>query len=287
MTYLARLGEELARVGIGGRLRDRILAEAADHLAEGEVARFGDSAELARLFADELATARTRRAAFAGFAALAAAGTGFAAAWLLTTPAGGWPDIFSAEWAPLGAFAAFGMLLCPQAALVAGSLALLQAVRRRGARLPAAELELLLRRTRVALGFGLLTLGAIALYAIEFRAQLASWYSLWVPVGAGVLAAPLAAASLLAQRAAVVRSSVPGGAGGVFDDLPVKLPRRPWLLCALAAVVVGVLALVAGGGDEGPRNAVLEIVLLVACFVALGRGWASADSIGGSADDRP
>jgi hypothetical protein len=42
MTYLDRLGRELSAVGIHGRLRDRILAEAADHLTDGEVERFGE-----------------------------------------------------------------------------------------------------------------------------------------------------------------------------------------------------------------------------------------------------
>ena len=34
--YIGRLGKELAAVGIRGGARARILAEAADHLAEGE-----------------------------------------------------------------------------------------------------------------------------------------------------------------------------------------------------------------------------------------------------------
>ena len=63
--YIGRLGKELAAVGIRGRARGRILAEAADHLAEGEEDRFGDPRELAQLFADELATQATTRAAFA------------------------------------------------------------------------------------------------------------------------------------------------------------------------------------------------------------------------------
>src|SRR4029453_7346963 len=69
MTYLDRLGRKLTCVGIHGRLRDRILAEAADHLADGEAGRFGDPGALAREFADELATARGPRAALASLAA--------------------------------------------------------------------------------------------------------------------------------------------------------------------------------------------------------------------------
>ena len=72
--YLARLGMHLALVGIPPRTRDRILAEAADHLVDGEVEDFGDPQAIAQQFADELATAQGRRAAFRGFGALAAAG---------------------------------------------------------------------------------------------------------------------------------------------------------------------------------------------------------------------
>ena len=83
---LDELDRELGRVGIGGRRRARILAEAADHLAEGDPERFGDPREIAQTFADELATAGVTRSAFRAFAALAAAGLGFAAAWLLVVP---------------------------------------------------------------------------------------------------------------------------------------------------------------------------------------------------------
>ena len=36
MTYLDELGRELSPVGIQGRLRNRILAEAADRLADSD-----------------------------------------------------------------------------------------------------------------------------------------------------------------------------------------------------------------------------------------------------------
>jgi hypothetical protein len=60
---IAELGRELAAVGIRGRERDRILAEFADHLACDPDAVLGDPRELARQFADDLATDTTRRAA--------------------------------------------------------------------------------------------------------------------------------------------------------------------------------------------------------------------------------
>jgi hypothetical protein len=224
-------------------------------------------------YLDELATVRSRRATIAALAALAGAAAVFSAAWLLTAAAGGWGDIFSAEWVPLGVTAALGMLVFPQISFAAGLLALLRVVRRRHERrLPAAELGLLLRRTRVALAFGALTLASVAVYAYEFRADFASWYVLAVAPAAAALTIPLAAAALLTRRAAAVKSSVPGAAGDVFDDLPLELPRRPWLLLGATAGAAAFAVLVAGGvTNEGPRNAVAEVVFVVAGFLAFGR----------------
>ena len=131
VTYLEQLSAELAAVGIRGRLRARIVAEARDHLAEGDEERFGDPADLARQFADGLALDRSRRAAFVAFGALAAAGAGFAAMWLAV--ASGPQDIAAGRWAPLGVAAALGTIVFPQVAFAAGVLALLRALRLRGA----------------------------------------------------------------------------------------------------------------------------------------------------------
>jgi hypothetical protein len=204
---------------------------------------------------------------------LAGAAAVFVAAWLLTAVAGGWGDIFSAEWAPLGVAAALGMLVCPQVSFTAGLLVAPRVGRRRHERrLPGAEVALLLRRTRVALAFGALSLASVGVYAFEFRAGFSSWYVLSVVPAAAALTLPLAAAALLTRRAAAVKSSVPGDAGDVFDDLPVELPRRPWLLLAATAGAAALAGLVAGGfTNEGPRNAVAELVLVVAGFLAFGK----------------
>jgi hypothetical protein len=268
MSYLDELGKELARVGIRGRNRSRILAEAADHLAEGEESEFGNPRELAQLFADELATKATTRAAYVAFGTLGVAGAGYATTWL-AVPAHGWPDIFSAEIVPLGVLAALVMLIGPQVAFAAGLLALLRAWRlRRERAAPAAELALLARRTRLALGSGGATMVALAVYALDYRAHLHSWFVVGVAVGASLLTLPLAAAAVGTVRAAAVRSGVPGTAGDVFDDLPFRLPRHPWRLCLAVAALT---ALAASPGSEGDRNAVVEAVLVVVCFAAFGR----------------
>src|SRR5262249_3595200 len=154
MTYLDELAAELSRVGIRGRAQARILAETADHLAEGDEAQFGDPRELAQLFADELATQATTRAAFLSFAALGAAGAAFALGWVVMI-VGGSADITSAAFLPAGLVAAFALIACPQISFAAGLLALLRARRLGNIRAaPAAELALLARRTNTALAFG-------------------------------------------------------------------------------------------------------------------------------------
>jgi hypothetical protein len=57
----------------------------------------------------------------------------------------------------------------------------------------------------------------------------------------------------------------------MFDDLPVELPHRPWLICGALAACLALALLVAGGLDEGPRNAVAETLLVLGGFAVLGR----------------
>ncbi len=269
---LGDLDRELGRVGIRGRRRARILAEAADHLAEGDPECFGDPREIAQTFADELATAGVTRSAFRAFAALAAAGIGFAAAWLLVVPAGGWTDLTAAPEVPLAVAAGVGMLVCSQVSLAAGLLAGLQALRiRRRRAAPAAEVALLLRRTVAALAFGAAATLSISLFALESRGQLAGWYVLGAGIGGVVLTVPLAFVAATIVPLARLRPAVPGAAGDVFDDLPVRLPRRPWLLCLGLAALAAFVTLGAADSAEGARNAVVEATLVVAGFAALGR----------------
>jgi hypothetical protein len=265
------LGKELDAVGIRGRARARILAEAADHLAEGEEEHFGDPRELAQLFADELATQATTRAAFGAFAALGLAGAGFAAGWILLI-LNGTADITAASFLPLGLVAAFALIACPQISFAAGLLALLRAERLRKLRAaPAAELALLARRTNTALAFGAASMVAFAVYALDYHAAFAHWQVLAGATAPVLLTVPVGVAALASRGAATVRSSVAGPAGDMFDDLPLRLPRRPWLLCFFLAGLLGVVLFLAGGLDEGPRNAVAESVLVLGSFAALGR----------------
>jgi hypothetical protein len=172
--------------------------------------------------------------------------------------------------------AALGMLVCSQIAFAAGLLAVLRAFRLRHARVaPAAEIAVLQRRTVAALAFGAGAMLSQALFAAEFRAELASWYALGVGIGSAALTAPLLLVAFRVAHVTRLRPAVPGPAGDMFDDLPgglaLGLRGHPWIFCLALAALVAVAVLVAGGVDEGPRNAVAEAILVFGCFAALGR----------------
>src|SRR5262249_51354750 len=130
-------------------------------------------AEIANEFAAELGSAASRRAAVFAFAALALAGVVYAATFVSLASAG--PPTETLEPA-LGALALATMIVAPQVAFVAGSLALARALRRPGRSLPTAELTVVRRRTLTALASGGLTMAALALYAHEFAPSLAGWW---------------------------------------------------------------------------------------------------------------
>jgi hypothetical protein len=275
--YLEGLAAELAKVGISGTRRRRILAEVEDHLGEsGDPRGFGEPAAIAAQFADELATAGARRLGFGVVAALAPAALAYAVLFSLTRPG---PDVTAARWLPLGLAAAVAMVLAPQVALAAGLLSAAQAWRvREQANAPAAGIALLRRRVLVALGAGAVAIVAIAFYAYEYEAGLPGWSTTFAFAAAAVAAVPVGGFAVALARTARLRPQTAGPAGDVFDDLaplidrvPVRLRGRPWRLCLLVAAAIAAAALVAGGPDEGPRNAFAEFVAVCAGFAAFGR----------------
>jgi hypothetical protein len=264
-------------VGIRGSLRRRILAETADHLREsGDAAGFGEPNVIAARFADELATNGARRAAFTSFVALAPAGIAYAVLFGLITT---WPDIASARLLPLAIGAALAMVLAPQVAFAAGLLTVAQAWRLRSeTRAPAAEIAVLRRRVAVALGSGAAAFAGIAVYASEYSSGLPAWWATTAFVVSGTALVSIGGAAVALARAARVRPQAAGPAGDVFDDvapiadrIPLNLRGRPWRFCLLVAAAVAAAALIGGGPDEGPRNAVAEFVAVCAAFAVLGR----------------
>jgi len=225
-------------------------------------------------FADELATSGARRLGLTVVAALAPAALVYAVLFSVSRPG---PDITSARTLPIGIAAALAMVLAPQVAFAAGLLSAARAWHTDSAS-TAASIRVLRRRIAVALGSGTVAIFAIALYAYEYGAGLPGWQQTFVFVAAGAAVVPVAALSVALARTSRVRPQTSGLAGDVFDDLaplidllPLRLRGHPWRLCLLFAGAIAAALLVAGGPDEGPRNAVLEFAAVCAGFAVFGR----------------
>jgi hypothetical protein len=273
VSYVDQLSRELTRHGIHGATRRRILEEIGDHLRSEPDAeeRFGSPAEIANEFAAELGSHASRRAAFVAFAALAFAGAVYAAAFVSQALASSPSETLAPA---LGALALAAMVVAPQVAFVAGALALVRALRRRGRGMPTAELTVMRRRTLVALASGGVTMGALELYAYEFAPSLAGWWTTATYASATAAGLVLLAASVPAARAARFRPEVAGSAGDVFDDLGFGR-GDPWRLACWVAVAVGAAVSLAGiaQGDplDGFVRGIFEAAACLAGFAALGR----------------
>ena len=275
MTYLDNLSRELVAHGIRGQTRRRILLEVDDHLRSDSEAedRLGSSREVANSFAAELGAQATRRAAVSAFAALGVAGAVYAATFASLSFAS--PPSETLDPA-LGALALAAMIVAPQISFVAGVLALVRALRRRGVRVvPTPELIVIRRRTGVALFFGLVTIGALALYAHEFRSALAGWWLTLTFTSTACASILLALAALPTLTATRVRPQVAGEAGDVFADVGLAFGGDPWRFACVVAVGVGSLVWLAGlvQGDpiDGFIRGVFEGLACLGGFAVLGR----------------
>jgi len=163
---------------------------------------------------------------------------------------------------------ALGVVLFPQVAFVAGGLAFLRALRRRGNGATDEELAVIRVRAAIALAAGALTALSMAVWIVEYRQP--AW----------LLTAPLLAASLLtAALIAVAHAAEPRAPSGgapddVFDDLGFRM--ESWHFAMLCAVAVGVLGFAGGWIVEGdPGSGIVrggfEGVAVLACYAVLGR----------------
>jgi hypothetical protein len=271
--YLEALDLELVDVGISGRLRRRILAEAEDHLRsdDGALERFGTPEEVANSFAAELGARTSRRAAVGAFAALGVAGAVYALSFVGAAFAGQpAPD----TWPRLAQLALVAVILAPQVSFVAGSLALVRVLRRREVVLPSAELRVINRRTGVALVFGIVTTLALAVLALELRNDSAGWWVALTLVGVAIATPLLVLAALPAAVAARLKPRVAGESGDLFDDLGF-VRMEPWRFAAVVAVGLGLVVFLAAAaqGDpfDGALNGTAEAIAVLAGFAALGR----------------
>ncbi|MFZ0042812.1 MAG: hypothetical protein WAK93_15990 [Solirubrobacteraceae bacterium] len=283
MTWLDGLGDELRARGVPPTERQRIVLELRDHIEcePGCEQRLGDPRALAGTFADELATSRARGSALWAFGALALAAVCLIVSQTALGAAGGYPGFTRGISLVLFVPAFFGLLVASQVALVAGCLALVRAARRQHElSLPAAEIELLERRTRIALLAGLATIAGLALYLIDFVRLLPGWYVALV-AGLGLVAATaMSVAYRRLTRAQTIVSERPGEAGDVYDDLPILdwrwLRQRPWLLGVIGSLVVCLVTIGVGTNAErslieGVERGVAEGLFAAIGFVFLGR----------------
>jgi hypothetical protein len=263
------LGRELAAVGIRGRQRERILAELTDHLACDPDARLGEPRDLARQFADELATDAARRTAFATFVALAvvAAAVGLAQQTLPTVP-----DITGGRSTFLVAVATLMMILGAQIAFAAGCLAALRAVRVEGPH----DVPLIRRRSAVALAAGASTALGSALYAVNFHAVVPGWWFALALAGAGAAALPLALSTAAYVRGAGVQVSADAPRGLTADLGPLAQPAL------IGATATSAMFLATAFAERsvaaGAIRAAFEGAVFAACFFALRRLLALRES---------
>ena len=271
--YLEALDLELADVGIPSRLRRRILLESEDHLRsdDGALDRFGTPAEVANAFAAELGARASRRAAVGAFLALGVAGAVFAVSFVGASFAGHPPPD---TWPLLALLALAAVILAPQVSFVAGSLALVRVLRRREPVLPRAELKVINRRTGVALVFGIVTMVALGVLALELRNDSAGWWVTLTLIGVAIATPLLVLAALPTAVAARLRPRVAGDPGDLFDDLGFGR-TGPWRFAGSVALAMGLVVFLAAAvqGDpfDGAVNGTAEALACLAGFAALSR----------------
>ncbi|HET7047166.1 MAG TPA: hypothetical protein VFI54_02765 [Solirubrobacteraceae bacterium] len=288
--FLERLDHELASRRVRRSLRRRIALEYADHLAcdPDAEARLGDPAELAGAFAAELAADDARRVARNAFMALALAALALTTGQLTIAPAGGYPGYNSGLSTALAVPAILTILIAPQIALVAGSLAALRALRTRSSRrLPDAEVALIRRRSAVAIGAGLATCAAMMLYATDHTHQMAGW---WVALQLGLAVAAALALTMVAVQARRARhtiGAVPGPSGGIVDDVPplALVVANPRAACVAAVLLAGTAGAVLGSvaersAIEGLERGTFEAIVVGVCLAVTLRISAGAASRG-------
>jgi hypothetical protein len=259
MTYLDDLSQQLRAVGVDGRRRRRIVAEFADHLACDPRADLGAPSEVARQFANQLGTTLARRAAYVSFAALAVAGALFGVDFLTAQ---------TRALAPTGsstlAYVGAGMALaCCQVAFVAGSLAALRALRRRGAGVIARpEAVVIVRRAGIGLVAGMMAMLGFILTAAGLGHYAATWWRTLIFASSGTAIVVLLAAAPAVLAAMRLRPLAAGPAGDLNEDLgrllPPALKGRPWRFAVVVAGAVALAVAAAGVAQADPFDGALR-----------------------------
>lgn len=280
--YLTELDAELARAGIHGARRKRIIAEFADHLRCDPDADLGDPVALATQFADELGTSFARTAAFRAFLALAVAGVLVAVRLVALLP------LQTVTFGTRDTVALLISAVAGQVALVAGGLGLLRALQLRGrGAIPRQEAAILARRAGVGLAAGAVTIVAFPItqsYQAHPGAVAIGSYptNLWWPLASAFGLVALALAAPAVVRAARLRPQASGQAGDLLADLGPLRPPAAWISggsvnrLALAfgaglAIVVSLTGIAAGDPYDGILRGLLEGGAFLGAYAVLGR----------------
>ena len=280
--YTRELNSELRRLGVPASRRRRLVAETEDHLLSDPEAlpRFGTAGDIARQCADELGSSGARRVSVTAFAVLAFAGLLFGALMLAVfTTVPRHTIVCCSGTSPARTLTLALLVVAPQVAFVAGVLAAVRAARLRRSTLPRSEVDVLRRRSAVAMLSGAVTMVALVAFVVQFASVLPGWL---VPAAYAAGAASLlllAVASVPLVVTSRVRVQTAGAAGDVFSDLgpviPMPLRGHPWAFAIGCAFVVAVIVLIPGiAADDGYDAAVRGAAEAIAClagFAVLGR----------------
>ena len=280
--FLGQLEAELARAGIRGGRRARIIAEFRDHLECSPDADLGEPGAIAVQFADELGTSFARTAAFRAFLALALAGLLVAVRLLALIP------LDANGFSSADTVALLVSLVAGQVALVAGGLGLVRAVELRGrGAIPRQEAAVLARRAGVGLSAGAATIVAFPITqiyrahpgAVALGSDPTNW--LW-PVASGIGLVALLVAAPAVIRASRLRPRTDGPAGDLLADLGPLRPvaarisggsvnRLALIVGAMLATVFALAGVAAGDPYDGILRGLLESCIFLGFYAALGR----------------
>ncbi|MGO9750317.1 MAG: hypothetical protein ACLP22_02140 [Solirubrobacteraceae bacterium] len=279
--YLNDLDAELARAGIRGTRRKRIVTEFADHLSCAPDADLGEPTALATEFADELGTSFARTAAYQAFVALALAGILVVVRVLALLP------LTANDFGTADTVSLLISALAAQVALVAGGLGLLRALRLRGrGTIPREEASVLARRAGIGLAAGVVTIIAFPL-SQAYRAHtgaimLGHSTNVCWPLASAAGVSMLVAATPAVVRAARLRPHTAGPAGDLLADLGPLQPvaariasgsvnRLAFIIAAGLAIVMALAGVAANDPYDGVLRGLLEGGAFLGGYAVLGR----------------
>lgn len=280
--YLNDLHAQLARAGIRGATRERIVTEFADHLSCDPDADLGDPAALATQFADELGTSFARTAAFQAFLALSLAGI------LVVVRAVALLPLSASGFGTADTLSLLISAVAAQVAFVAGGLGLLRALKVRGRdTIPREEASVLGRRAGIGLAAGVVTIVTFPL-SQAYRAHPGAVAigshptNLWWPLASAAGVVVLVTAAPAVFRAARLRPETPGPAGDLLADLGPLQPvatriakgsvnRLAFIIAAGIAIVTVLAGVAANDPYDGILRGLLEGGAFLSGYAVLGR----------------